>query len=145
MIAGIFPALKLLNASSTDTASNSTTAFKRGIMLSRVVAGAGGVALIFGIILYYYIYFVDKAYATSASGIPFVGAGAAFGVVAFILSTYQSPKLRKAYKAGIMKASSSNQSSSQPSKMNLPSRTMIIVTPIILVVALVLMVVGSSI
>ena len=113
-------------------------------MLSRIVASVGGIVLVFRIILYYYINFVDKTYATSSSGLP---SGAAFGIVAFVLFTYQSPKLRKAYKEKIMLASSAPQGSTTApvSKTDLPSRTLLIVTPIILIGALVLMVVGSSI
>ncbi len=116
-------------------------------MLSRIVASVGGIALVFRIILYYYINFVDKTYATSSSGLPLIGAGAAFGIVAFVLFTYQSPKLRKACREKIMLASSAPQGSTTVpvSKTDLPSRTLLIVTPIILIGALVLMVVGSSI
>jgi hypothetical protein len=151
MIAGIFPALRLLRAGATDSARDPAI-FGRGIVLSRVVAGAGGLAVVFGIVLYYYINFVDKTFATSASGLPLIGTGAGLGLIAFILSTYQSGKLRRGYKARIQQAGSATgthgptaPSSAQTSKNGFPPRYLILVTPVVLLVALVLMIIGSSI
>jgi hypothetical protein len=147
MIAGIFPALTLINAK----ASNAST-FKRGLVLSRIIAGTGGIAVVFGVALYYYINFVDKTYATSASGLPLIGAGAAFGVIAFALSTYESSKLRRGYRARIEQASSMTGTQTatvpgtiQPTTGQGPPKSLVLVTPVVLVVALVLMVIGSMI
>jgi hypothetical protein len=152
MIAGIFPALRLIRAQATDPSRDDPAIFRRGIVLSRIIAGAGGVAVVFGLALYYYINFVDMAFATSASGLPLIGTGAALGLIAFILSTYQSPKLRRGYKYRIQQASTAagipGQASpnvSQTTRNQLPPRYLILITPVILLLALVLMVIGSSI
>ena len=58
LIAGIFPALRLLNANVGDPARDPAI-FRRGIVLSRLVAVTGGIAVLFGLVLYYYIDFVD--------------------------------------------------------------------------------------
>ena len=126
--------------------SGGATTFKRAAMLRGVIAGSGGAALVLGIILIYYVEAVAKSYAPSAVGTPFVAVGALLGAVAFGLSTSQSRSLRVAFKAKMVQKSampSTGASQVSTSALKLPPRGLIISTPVILVIALLLMIAGS--
>lgn len=146
LLAGLSPSLKLYGSSAD------VSAFKRGLMLRWLIAGSGGVAVIMGLLLYYYVAAVAKSFAPSSSGAPLVAAGAILGALVFIVSTLQSRSLRIAFKARIeqsMGALSGGIHAStigpvRPSNsQKLPSKGLLISMPIILVVALLLMIAGS--
>jgi uncharacterized membrane protein len=161
LFAGLFPALKLYGPSSAGDAP----AFRRGMMLRRLISGVGGLAVLFGIILLYYISAVDKSLAPSSTGLPILAAGALLGLVAFALSMMQTRPLQRAFEARIEQQQSPpppQQQQAQPSSpsssarpmvattsnlqarvQKLPPKGLVISTPVILLVALVLMVAGS--
>lgn len=138
LFAALSPTLKLYKGSSLDSSSA-----RRGIMLRGLIAGAGGISVIVGIILYYYIVQVDTAFAPSSTGIIFLASGAILGAIAFILSTIQTRSLRMAFKERVAQPSGTVSTTTSTQRAGLPPRALVIATPIILVLALLLMLAGG--
>jgi uncharacterized membrane protein len=130
-------------AKSTDQASKN-----RVLMSQRLVAAAGGLTVLIGLGFYYYVNYYRPAYATSSSGLPFVDAGAVLGILVFIWQMAQGPRIRRAIASmntgQATTAGSSGMSQSTQVATALPKSWMVFLPGILLILALLLMVAGSS-
>jgi hypothetical protein len=119
------------------------TSAKRAKTLQMVTAAAGGLAVLIGAGFYYYINFYRTAYATSSTGLPLVDAGAAIGLIAFAWQMAQGSRIRKSLTAMI--ASTGKSDTVQTANIsNLPKSWMLITPAILLLVAIILMIGGTT-
>jgi hypothetical protein len=125
------------------------SALKNALMMRALVAASGGLTVLIGAGFYYYVEFYRTSYAISAKGLPLVDAGALIGVIAFIWQTAQGARIRRALKEQLASLRSTTTVSNAPTvqssqlQTKLPSRAMLIIPPILLVVAFLLMGAGA--
>jgi hypothetical protein len=123
------------------------TSAKRAKTLQMVTAAAGGLAVLIGAGFYYYINFYRTAYATSSTGLPLVDAGAAIGLIAFAWQMAQGSRIRKSLTAMIASTGGSAGKSDTVQTANisnLPKSWMLITPAILLLVAIILMIGGTT-
>ena len=113
-----------------------------------VVAASGGLTVLIGLGFYYYVNFYRTEYATSASGLPLVDAGAALGLIAFILQMVSGPRIRRALKSVSSPATPVGTGQTPVSggtsfRTALPPMWLLVLAPILLLLAFALMIGGS--
>lgn len=146
-IAGTFIGLRSLLRLSKEPKDVSSA--KRARMSQMLTAVAGGLTVLVGAGFYYYINFYRTAYATSSSGLPFVDAGAALGIIVFAWQMAMGPRIRRSVSAAISAVAGNDVATTSlpvqttATTRTLPKSWMLIVPAVLLVVAFVLMIGGS--
>jgi hypothetical protein len=118
---------------------------KRSQTLQSLIAATGGITVLIGIGFLYYVDVYRKSlYGLSGSELPLIGAGAALGLVAFILQMIAGPRIRHALKAGMPAATpTQTPTPSSSNAMKLPPAWMTLIPAVLLLIALALMIGGS--
>lgn len=140
-IIGTFVSLQaLLRLSKQPTDVSSA---KRARIAQMLKAVGGGLTVILGLGFYYYINVYRTAYATSSAGLPLVDSGAVLGLIVLIWQMSQASRIRNALKA-LSATGASTPQIQTTNTATLPKSWMLIVPSILLVLAFLLMIGGTT-